>query len=416
VSAFNPHLLMSLFYFSIAVVATLGSALVSAELLAAFGSLRWLRVHFITLGMFTQAALGVLPGLVAAREGLTRPRTRWDIWLVFNAGLLALLVGIPLINAAMMIAGGTLVMVAVVLHLWQLRGLTRTTGSAVTDGSKVTGASPGGSPGWFYRASLVYLLLGGFIGTGLYLGWNSWLHLPAPKEVHVHSILWGFAALLLAGFLVELVPARELQQEGWRRSLKAIFWLMVLGALGLSTGPWIENREIESAGLVAHTVGTVWLLIRWARAKRRQGTCALPGALHAVTSYFWLLVAVAMAPLIVFTPARDLAQRIAQQGGPILIFGWLLQFSYALIPYLFRRGLLPEKPAGLGGSWVSLVAGHLGTALYLAGLFAVDLRPVLHAAGYGLWAFSALPIVIDLWQVLRAALEGCSEEAAVRSR
>ncbi|MCL7452411.1 MAG: hypothetical protein M8467_05120 [Anaerolineae bacterium] len=395
-SVFNPYLLMSLFYFSIAIVATLGSALVSADFVASVGNLRWLRVHFITLGMLTQAVLGVLPGLVAARAGNRTPRTRWDIWLVYNAGLLGLLVGIPLINEPMMIAGGTLVMIAVALVAWQLRGLKAA-------GSSGPAQSPGGSSGWFYRVALGYLLLGSFIGTGLWLGWGNWLHLPAPKEVHVHSNLWGFAALLLAGFLLELVPGRDLRQPGWQRSVKAVFWLMVLGALGLAAGPWIENTTIETVGLVAHTVGTVWLLVRWARAQRQRASCALPGALHLVTSYFWLLVAVAMAPLIVFTPARDIAQQIAQQGGPILIYGWLLQFSYGLIPYLFRRSLLPGEPPRLGGNWLSLVAGHLGTGLYIAGLFAVELRPVLHAAGYTLWALSALPIVIDLWQVLRAA-------------
>jgi cytochrome c oxidase cbb3-type subunit I len=396
VSVFNPYLLMSLFYFSIAIVATLGSALVSADLLASVGSLRWLRVHFITLGMLTQAVLGILPALVAARAGQRTPRTRWDIWLVFNAGLLGLLVGIPLINEPMMIAGGTLVMIAVALLAWELRGLKAAAGSG-------PGQSPGGSPGWFYRVALGYLLLGSFVGTGLWLGWSNWLHLPAPKEVHVHSNLWGFAALLLAGFLLELVPDRDLRQPGWQRSVKAIFWLMVLGALGLAAGPWIENTTIETVGLVAHTVATLWLLVRWARTQRQRASCALPGALHLVTSYFWLLVAVAMAPLIVFTPARDIAQRIAQQGGPILIYGWLLHFSYGLIPYLFRRSLLPGRPPRLGGNWLSLVAGHLGTGLYIVGLFAVELRPVLHAAGYALWALSALPIVIDLWQVLRAA-------------
>lgn len=404
---FNPYLLMSLFYFTLAVVATAGSALASAELLATAGSMRWLRVHFITLGVLTKAAIGVLPGIVAERARLPRPRTRWDSWLILNAGLLALLVGIPLVDAPMMIAGGSLVMLVVALLAWQLRGLRAAPAARDAQPAPTTGGS------WFFRASLAYLLLGAFIGTGLWLGWNTWLHLPAPKEVHVHSNLWGFAALLLAGFLVELIPAHDLRQPGWRRTVKSVFWLMVLGALGLSIGPWIESRAVETVGLVAHTVATLWLLVRWARTQHARA-CALPGALHVASSYFWQMVAVAVAPLIVFTPAAAIAQQIAQQGGPILIYGWLLHFSYALLPYLFRRTLLPGRPARLGGSWLSLVAGHLGTALYVAGLLAVDLRPILHGAGYAFWAISAVPIAVDLWHVLQAALSDTPEESAAR--
>ncbi|HSJ57622.1 MAG TPA: hypothetical protein VLC95_10600 [Anaerolineae bacterium] len=401
-STFNPYLLMSLFYFSLAVVATAGSALVSADLLATAGSLRWLRVHFITLGMLTQAAMGVLPGLVADRAGQPRPRTRWDVWLLLNAGLLALLVGIPLVDAPMMIAGGTLVMVALALLAWQLRGLRAPASTSTSRPARSSGGS------WFYRAALAYLLLGAFIGTGLWLGWSTWLHLPAPKEVHVHSNLWGFGSLLLAGLLLELVPADVLEQPGWRRSVRAIFWLMVVGALGLTVGPWVESRVLQSVGLVAHTAGTLWLIIRWARVMHARA-CSLPGALHAASAYVWQMVTVAMAPLVVFMPDGVIGRQVAEQGGPILIYGWLLQFSYGLLPYLFRRFLLPHQPARLGGSWLSLVAGHAGTLLYMGGLVVAALRPGLHAAGYALWAISAVPIVIDLWRVLQAALEGRPE-------
>lgn len=70
-------------------------------------------------------ALGVLPWLVAARRGLSRPKTHWDIWLTLNAGLLILLAGIPIVNGTLIFTGGTLEFLSAALlaiQLWQIRG------------------------------------------------------------------------------------------------------------------------------------------------------------------------------------------------------------------------------------------------------------------------------------------------------
>ena len=61
----NPFLLMAVFYLIVAIVAAVDAALTSFTLLPWFVGLPWLRVHFITLGVFTEAAFGVLPAFVA---------------------------------------------------------------------------------------------------------------------------------------------------------------------------------------------------------------------------------------------------------------------------------------------------------------------------------------------------------------
>ena len=83
-----PYLMMTLLFASLAVLAALDSSLASLNLLPWFNGLRWLRVHLITLGTLTELFFGLLPVLVAARARQARPRMRWDIWLVLNAGLL----------------------------------------------------------------------------------------------------------------------------------------------------------------------------------------------------------------------------------------------------------------------------------------------------------------------------------------
>ena len=49
----NPFLLMAVFYLIVAIVAAADAALTSFTLLPWFAGLPWLRVHFITLGVFT---------------------------------------------------------------------------------------------------------------------------------------------------------------------------------------------------------------------------------------------------------------------------------------------------------------------------------------------------------------------------
>jgi hypothetical protein len=143
----NPFLLMAVFYLIIAIIAAVDAALTSFTLLPWFVGLPWLRIHFITLGVFTEAAFGVLPAFVAARAGTATPPTRWELWLILNAGLVVLLAGIPSINRALIITGGTLVFVAVILLIVQLRSLGA--GQRQASGSLK-----------FYLAGLGYLLVG----------------------------------------------------------------------------------------------------------------------------------------------------------------------------------------------------------------------------------------------------------------
>jgi cytochrome c oxidase cbb3-type subunit I len=67
------YYLMTLLYFSLGVVAMAGSSLIRFDVLPAANGLRWLQVHFITLGVLTQVLFGALPPLVAARAGRPAP-------------------------------------------------------------------------------------------------------------------------------------------------------------------------------------------------------------------------------------------------------------------------------------------------------------------------------------------------------
>src|SRR5574338_650521 len=94
----NPYLITSVVFLLFAGLVALDSALISFQILPWFNGLRWLRVHLITLGALTEALFSILPVLAAKRSGHQPPRLRWDVWLALTAGLLILMVGIPLVN------------------------------------------------------------------------------------------------------------------------------------------------------------------------------------------------------------------------------------------------------------------------------------------------------------------------------
>ena len=56
-----PYLLTTLLYASVALLVAADAALVSLGLVSPFTALRWVRVHFITLGIISQVIFGVLP-------------------------------------------------------------------------------------------------------------------------------------------------------------------------------------------------------------------------------------------------------------------------------------------------------------------------------------------------------------------
>ena len=88
----------------------------------------------------------------------------------------------------------------------------------------------------------------------------------------------------------------------------------------------------------------------------------------------------------------------------------MLQFSYALLPYLFARYLARDTEAELGGSWWSLGAVHLGSALLWLSIFVEPSGPISGGA-YALWALSMLPILARLWPTLRRSLDRLDGEA-----
>ncbi len=387
-----------------AIVGAIDASLTSYTILPWFNGLRWLRVHFITLGAITEALFGLLPALVAIRYSLPRPRFRWYIWLTLNAGLLILLVGIPIINQALIFTGGTLIFIATLLLINQLRQMRQ----AVPRPSPLDHSQHAGRK--FYITGLTYFLLGIIVGTGLWLGWSAWLQIKEPVEVHIHANNLGFLSLVFAGLLVDMYPTWAQRPLAWPRSITPIFWMMTIGALGLVLGPWLQFDWFSVAGLVLHLAATIWLLMNVIKPLLGDREAwSQPGIWHLVGSYFWILAPVLVAPLIILGVPGFPGAGIEQNAPQALIYGWVLQFGYALLPFFFRRSFIPGEPARLGGSWFSLVTVNLGGLFLWASIFVTEYQGFLHGTAYALWAVSIVPIAFDLWRIVRAGMARLEE-------
>ena len=403
---FNLYFLMSALFVIMAVLAAADASLASLNLIPWFNGLRWVRVHLITLGAMTQAIFGALPLLTALHYNRPRPPFRWATWLSLNAGLLTLLIGIPIVNGVLIFIGGTLVFVATVLLIAELTRIAPARSKEPTS-SPVRAGRP------FYVAGLSFFLLGIIIGTGLWFGWGEALRIRVPLEAHIHANNWGLMALVFAGLIIDTYPRWAGRPLAWPRSIPVIFWLLVLGALGLVLGPWFQSSTFTVPGLVLHLAGTFWLLLNVIHPLRGdRAIWSAPGIWHLLTSYFWIIAPVMMAPLILLSVAGIPGPTIEQNAPQALIYGWVFQFGFAMLPFLFRRVFAPGEPARLGGNWFSLVAANLGGLFLWASIFIEPLHSTLHGIAYALWAAAAVPIAIELWGIVRQGMARLDESGA----
>ncbi len=381
----NPYLLTVTFFLSLAALTALDTTLVNLNLVAWFNGLRWLRVHFVTLGVLVELVFGFLPTLVAARVNKPHPALNWGIWFFLNAGLITLIIGIPLVNAALILFGGTLVFLATILLLRQLRMLDLALGVP--------------TPGrLFYLAGLAFLSLGIIFGTGLWLGWGEFLRAASPKEIHLHANLWGFTSLTFAGLLIDLYPGFAKRALALPRSIPVILGLFVAGGTALVIAPWIGDNTMMIGGLLLHHTATGLLVYNIVKPLIGERNMWTAGLLHLVAAYAWILAGLAVVPFSVFGAFQVPLARVEAQAPLILVFGWVLQFTFALAPYIFARVLAPDQPAQLGGNRPSLFALNVGTLCIVAAIISETYQATFDAIAFGLWAIAILTIVRELWK------------------
>jgi hypothetical protein len=156
-----------------------------------------------------------------------------------------------------------------------------------------------------------------------------------------------------------------------------------------------------------------WLLANVIKPLLGSRQLWTPGVLHLITAYAWILAPVLIAPLIILEVPGFPGAGIEQSAPQALIYGWVLQFGYALIPYLFRRVLLGDPASRLGGNWFSLLTVHAGGILLWAGIFVPNQQGMLHGIAYGLWFASLLPITYEIWRIVQGGVRRTEDQRAL---
>lgn len=389
---FNPYFLSALVYAAVALLVAVDASLNAFGLMPFFSGLRWLRVHFITLGVMAEALFGFLASWAASRA--PRRRMRWDIWLIFNVGLVVLIFAIPLVNPPLILAGGTIVFVAAGLLIKQLLDAR-------------TNATP--SPALkFYVSGLFFLLIGILLGTGMWLGWGGPLMIASPLEAHIHANNWGFMGLMFAGLVVEYYPEFAGRPRAWPRLVTPIFWALTAGASLLIIGPWVGDNAFVMPGIAMYLAATLALLASMIRPILAVRTAWTAGLWHLLTAYVWIILPVIAAPMLILGLLKVPLQDVELSAPQALIYGWVLQVGYAMAPFLVRRVLTPGHAARLGGSWLSLAAVSAGGACLWASIFLAEAAPALRGLAYALWAASMAPFAAELWALVRGPAENAA--------
>lgn len=385
----NPFYLMAGVYLTLDVVALAAMALVTAGVMAPIPDLVWMRIHLLTIGVVVQAILGSAPTIVAARLGV-RPLGRTMnavLWLLVNVSFAVLLYAMPqgLSRLAAVAAGGIFLAIALMLASLHRAGAC-----------PPVGARAGLS---FFVAGPMFFLIGIYMAASMLLGWPAPGHFFGQLEAHVHANVWGFLALIVADFLLEHIPAAIGQPLRWPRLVPATALLLIVGALGLVSGPWLGVLPLTMLGIVLYVTGTALLVANLA-ATVAAGRHWTPNVGHLLVAYLWMLVPAVIAPIILGITGKLPTGAVEAAAVSGLVAGWVLQIVLGALP-LRLRSLRPDA-ARWDGWWGSVALLNLGVLVIWVSAFvsSTDGATWLTVAGYGAVTLASLPPLVAILRML----------------
>ncbi len=358
------------------------TALAYLGIMPALPALAWLRVHLLTIGVVVEMILGSLPGLIAAQFG-ARPPSRLlngALWLLVNLGLALLLIGMPSSDGRIAALGGISILAALILLLLNVLGQWNKR------------LNPANSSTRLYIAGPLFFVFGILMALSMLLGWPAPGGLSGLLEAHVHANVWGFLALVVAGFLLDYIPRWVNQPLRLPAAVHLTTRLLITGAVCLVAGPWFGFLPLTILGLVLYVCGTALLLVNLVGtiAASRGWT---PSLAHLSTAYLWMLVPAGVAPGVLALTGKLPTGAIETAAVSGLIAGWVLQIVLGALPLRFAIADTQAR-----GSWFSVLAVNLGVALLWAAAFWPDFDSarIITAAGYSAILIGWLPLLVVL--------------------
>jgi hypothetical protein len=401
----NPFFLMAGLYLTVGLLAVGGKLAGGTGLMDALPRLRWLTIHFVTIGAMTQALFGALPSLVASvsvgvGDSPTPTRGRWLQWLALNASYPLVLLGMATGALTTAAVGATGVLFALALLV----------ASVYRTGGSKSESDAGGEGLLRY-----YAIAPWFLGVGILAAFGMLLNYHGPGgyfgslEAHVHANVWGFLALVAAGTLLAVIPKLADAKLRYPKLVPVTFWGVTLGAVGLVAGPWLAINPLTMAGLATYVVGTLALLANLVGTWRAGGEWTDSRFAHVLGAYVWLVFPVPWAPLVLLFPETVPSAGIEAAAIEGLVFGWMLQLTMGLLPSVAVA--LRETPGDVRKSigeaahrppWLGVLAVNAGMlALWTTAFPAFGaVAESLALGGYALVGLAWLGFLPGLWRAL----------------
>jgi hypothetical protein len=381
----NPFSLMAGMYLLLDSIALSALVLVMLGVIPSVPGLDWVRIHLLTIGVVVQSVLGALPALVATKLRGKRPSAAvtWTLWLLVNISFGLLLYSMPLGFSALAAGAAVGIFAAIVLLLASMY--------------RQKAIPPVGAHASlrFYVAGPFFFLIGILMAISMLLNW------PAPGqffgllEAHVHANVWGFLALVVAGFLLARIPTYVGRPLRWPTLVPATSWLLITGAVGLVAGPWLGFLPLTLLGIVVYMVGTVLLLSNLAGTILASRIWT-PNLAHLVVAYLWMVVPAIVAPLVLALTGHLPTGRIEAAAVSGLVAGWILQIVIGAFPLWLREG--QPHTVGRDGWWFSVVALNVGVLIVWISAFTPDLvtARMLTALAYTFVVLGLLPPLVTI--------------------
>jgi hypothetical protein len=239
----------------------------------------------------------------------------------------------------------------------------------------------------FYFAGPLFFLIGILMALSMLLQWPAPGQLFGQLEAHVHANIWGFLALIVAGFLLDHIPTYTGHPLRWAQLVPVTSWFLISGASGLVAGPWLALLPLTILGIAIYIVGTILLLVNLAGTMLAAHSWT-PNLVHILVAYLWMVVPAFVAPIILKVTGHLPAGSVETSAVSGLVAGWILQIVIAAFPLRLRE--VQSHTAGRDGWWFSVITLNLGVlALWLAATTSHPTLPI--ALGYTLIILGFLP-------------------------
>lgn len=326
---------------------------------------RWLAVHLFTLGVLSNLVLVLTEHFARTVLHLRSSRRHHGRTVMFNAGVVSLLVGLPIANTPLIASGSTVATAAVTWQFFSLRAARR-----ATLGSRFGFVVRG-----YELASATFVLaavLGFIMGTGLLA--SQWYSGARLAHLHLNMLGWGALTLLSTiPFFGPTMLRRRIAVGAEQQAAVALRWAssgLGVSALGLFLhGEGLGWRLLAGIGVAIYAAAAT--AVCWPVVNTARGAQPSPQRWGLIASCSWLLLVLWSDAVVIATGYW----RALDTLGVVLLLGVLLQAIMATIGYLGpmlrsggprRRGELRRQLArfsGLRGAAFNLGVGLIAIAV-----------------------------------------------------